>query len=98
MVNFISKFVAMNQWYMCNFVVCAEQDIVPVASTLMFPPGSSEQCQSITIINDGITENDEEDFSVTLITSQNNNEVILQPNITQVLIIDNDSEFNMILF
>ena len=82
--------VAMNQWY----TSCAEEDIEPVASTLMFPPGSSEQCQSITIVNDGVREDDEEDFSVTLTTSQNNTDVILQPNTTQILIIDNDSELN----
>ena len=80
----------MNQWY----TSCAEEDIEPVASTLMFPPGSSEQCQSITIFNDGVREDDEENFSVTLTTSQNNTDVILQPNTTQILIIDNDSELN----
>lgn len=75
-----------------SFYFCSEQDFDLPGTSLVFPSGStisSEQCQLITIVNDGVRE-DTEEFSITL--SSQDPDVVLQPNTTQVLIIDNDSE------
>ena len=44
----------------------------------------------ITIINDGVREETQEEFSVLLNTTDS--DVILQPDSAQVLIVDNNSE------
>ena len=69
----------------------SEQDIVPVTSTLLYPPGSSEQCQQISIIDDGVREDVEEEFTVTL--TSGDSDVVLQPDTAVVLIVDNDSKY-----
>lgn len=73
--------------------LCTDQDYILPQTTLLFPSGSaadSEQCQQITIINDGVREDASEEFSITLRTQDP--DIILQPNTAQILIIDNDGE------
>lgn len=72
----------------------SEQDFVPVNGTeIIFQPGSSsgsEHCEQVFILDDGIREEIQEEFLVTLNTTDS--DVILQPETAQVLIVDNNSE------
>ena len=59
----------------------------------MFSSGTtagSEECQNITIVNDGVREEVSEEFTIMLTTQDP--DVILQPHTAQVLVIDNDGE------
>ena len=62
---------------------------------MLFFSGSTagtELCKNITIVNDGVREDETEEFSIMLTTQDP--DVILQPDTAQVFIIDNDSEEN----
>lgn len=75
-----------------HYLSYTEEDYIPLEVTLTFTPGSSinsEVCQEIIIINDGIRAEVSEELSVTLTTLDT--DVILEPNIAQILIYDNDS-------
>ena len=68
-----------------------DYSLVPENTT--FSPGmTGPQCQSISITDDSILENDEV-FVVALTTTDQN--VILNPNTTSVTILDNDGNVNL---
>ena len=71
-----------------------EGDFVPLNGTeIVFQSGStsgSEQCEQIIILNDGVREEIQEEFSIILNTTDS--DVILEPETAQVLIVDNNSE------
>ena len=77
-----------------NFSHFTEQDFVPITGTeITFPAGSSagsQYCEQIIIINDGVREEVQEEFSVILNTTDSN--VVLEPDTAQVLVVDNNSE------
>ena len=56
----------------------------------------SEKCELITIINDGVREEIQEEFSLILNTTDS--DVILEPETAQVLIVDNNSESHQLNF
>ena len=76
-----------------------EQDFVPLNGTdIIFPTGasaSSEYCEQLRIIDDGVREEIQEDFIVMLTTTDI--QVILQPDTAHMLIVDLDSEFTPII-
>ena len=76
-------------------IFLTEQDYTLLDNLVLFSAGStagSEQCKDIIIVNDGVREDVTEEFSLMLTTEDPG--VILQPNTTQVFIIDNDSKKN----
>ena len=63
---------------------------------MSFNPGigaNAERCLNITIINDGVREDINEEF--TLVLSTGDSDINLFPATAQVLVIDNDSEQNI---
>ena len=65
----------------------ADDDYAVLGDNLRFEQGSPQQCRNISIVDDRVLESDEV-FSVILTTVDLS--VVLSPNITTVLIMDND--------
>ena len=64
-----------------------------MSAVLNFTNTSTDQNVSLTIIDDQLLESDEEEFMVTLKRAdQNDDRVILEPDLATVTILDNDSE------
>ena len=47
----------------------ANQDFTPLAATLTFTPSESERCVTVSVADDGVVEEDEEEFTVRLDSS-----------------------------
>ncbi len=60
-------------------------------SSLVFSDSSTRQCTIISIVDDNIYEDLVEDFFVTLTETSSTPRVTVNPNVTQVEIIDSDS-------
>ena len=74
--------------YPCSFVAAASIDFLAVIiEDLTFEPGSLIQCVDVVIADDTIDE-DNEDFTLSLMTTQDN--VIIDPATTRVVILDED--------
>lgn len=69
-------------------------DYTPVNKTLTFSPGRQSICINIPINDNSIVENDRT-FNVGLSTGDES--IILNNNMSQVIIKDNDSELRLIL-
>ena len=65
----------------------ADDDYAVLGDNLRLEQGSPRQCRNISIVDDRVLESNE-DFSVILTTVDLS--VVLSPNITTVLIMDND--------
>jgi len=74
-------------------VSTVNQDYTPISSQIVFDPSNQNQplCRTITVIDDLICEADES-FLVTLTTTENPAEVILNPSVGSVTIVDNDGK------
>ena len=73
---------------MCSSVAAAPIDFSAVINEdLTFNPGSMMECVDVDITDDDIDENDE-DFTLSLTTTQDN--VIINPATTRVIILDED--------
>ena len=76
-------------FYFCLTFV--EQDLLLPESSFLFGSGAGVSCQNLTIINDGVKEDMNENLTLSLHAENPN--VVLMPNEAQVIIIDNDSKF-----
>jgi len=74
-------------------VSTVNQDYLPISSQIVFDPSNQNQaqCRTITVIDDLICEADES-FPVTLTSTENPAEVILNPSVGSVTILDNDGK------
>ena len=59
---------------------------------------STKQCISIPIIDDSISEADQECFTISLSESSGTADLILSPAVATVCINDTDGKFHMLLF
>ena len=64
----------------------------------MLTPASTKQCTSIPIINDNVSEADQECFAISLSQSSGTADLTLSPAVATVCINDTDGKFREVIY
>ncbi len=76
------------------FIYATPVDYTTIAGNITFSENETQICLDVTLSDDDILEEDE-DFLLSLATTDDNINVTLSPNETRVIIMNDDSRWNL---